>query len=195
MQEWFPLRIWLPVLELGYGVPAKDYYRWSSIVCAAPWGTREVMAGWWVVDCAATAGTSALSWAQDHNSLNKGKGVPRRKQRMLQTGVLIVGARSGNRNANTIQKSGLRMKEDYCHNGNEHISCQLDLGPHIHKKPFPQDSYKHPLHTLWTVFITVLWLICLYLSKYLLYFYYVLNICKVLEKWRQITYDSLPTKI
>lgn len=71
---------------------------------------------------------------------------------MAQMGAPIVGARSGNRNANTIQKSGLRMKEDYCHNGNEHISCQLDLGPHIHKMPFPLDSYKHPLPT----FITVL---------------------------------------
>ena len=68
---------------------------------------------------------------------------------MAQMGAPIVGARSGNRNANTIQKSGLRMKEDYCHNGNEHISCQLDLGPHM---PFPLDSYKHPLPT----FITVL---------------------------------------
>lgn len=54
---------------------------------------------------------------------------------MLQMGAPIAGAMSGNRDANRIRKRRLSMEEGYCHNKNEHISCQLDLGPHTQKMP------------------------------------------------------------
>lgn len=58
------------------------------------------------------------------------------RNRSCTMGAPRVGPRSGNGNANRIQKSRLSVEEGCPHIKNEHISCVLGLGSHTHKTPF-----------------------------------------------------------
>lgn len=110
------------------------------------WG--DTGCGGWLMSggCAATGWTSALLGLRLQQSQEtKEKVYKGGSNKHCTMGVPVVGPRSGNRNANRIQKSRLSEEEGCPHVKNEHISCLLGLGPCTHKRPSSGLLY-HPSH-------------------------------------------------
>lgn len=137
---------------------------WGAAVCRAVCRHRET----------ALPGLRSQQSQQTKEKVYKGG-----RNKSCTMGAPRVGPRSGNRNANRIQKSRLSVEEGCPYVKNEHISCVLDLGSHTHKTPFLWAPLTHPLRSIRS---TVLYMIVHSVLKHM--GIYMLTICEVLGKQR-----------